>query len=123
IEARFHAELLRILEIDPAGLSAQWDRSGWPAMKARLAAVFKTRSRAAWCARLEGTDACFAPVLSMAEAAEHPHNQARNTFIEVEGLGQPGPAPRFSRSLAPAPRPPGSVAAAQTLAAWGLSAE
>jgi alpha-methylacyl-CoA racemase len=123
IEARFHAELLRILEIDPAGLPAQWDRSGWPAMKARLAAVFKTRSRAAWCARLEGTDACFAPVLSMAEAAEHPHNQARNTFIEVEGLGQPGPAPRFSRSLAPAPRPPGTVAAAETLAAWGLSAE
>ena len=121
IEARFHAELLRILEIDPAGLPAQWDRDNWPAMKSKLAERFRTRTRADWCALLEGTDACFAPVLSMEEAAQHPHNRARNTFIQVDGLSQPGPAPRFSRSIAPAPQPPGAVDARDALSAWDLS--
>ena len=120
IEARFHAELLGILEIDPTTLPAQWDRAGWPAVKARLAERFRTRTRAEWCALLEGTDACFAPVLSMDEAPLHPHNLARNTFVPVGGLTQPGPAPRFSRSMAPAPLPPGSVDPRETLAAWGL---
>lgn len=122
IEARFHAELLRILEIDPASLPPQWDRASWPAVKSRLAETFRTRTRDEWCALLEGTDSCFAPVLSMDEAAQHPHNQARNTFIPVGGLSQPGPAPRFSRSLAPAPLPPGSVDPRSALAAWDLPA-
>ena len=86
IEGRFHAELLRLLEIDPATLPAQRDRAGWPKVKALLAERFRTRTRADWCALLEGTDACFAPVLSMDEAASHPHNQARGAFIEVGGV-------------------------------------
>jgi alpha-methylacyl-CoA racemase len=121
IEGRFHAELLRLLEIDPATLPEQRDRAGWPKVKAILAARFLTRTRAEWCALLEGSDACFAPVLSMDEAASHPHNQARGAFIEVGGIPQPAPAPRFSRSQAGAPLPPGSVNARRTLAAFGLS--
>ena len=122
IEGRFHAELLRLLEIDPATLPEQRDRSGWPQVKAMLAERFRTRTRADWCALLEGTDACFAPVLSMDEAASHPHNRARGAFIEVAGVTQPAPAPRFQTTKAPAPRPPGSVDARETLAAFGLSA-
>jgi alpha-methylacyl-CoA racemase len=121
IEGRFHAELLRLLEIDPATLPEQRDRAGWPKVKALLAERFRTRTRADWCALLEGSDACFAPVLSMDEAAAHPHNRARGAFIEVGGVAQPAPAPRFSRSVAPPPRPPGTVDACETLAAFGLS--
>lgn len=121
IEGKFHAELLRLLEIDPASLPAQHDRAGWPKVKALLAEKFLTRTRADWCALLEGTDACFAPVLSMNEAASHPHNVARRAFIEVGGVQQPAPAPRFSRTQAAAPRAPGSVDARETLAAFGLS--
>ena len=122
IEARFHAELLRLLEIDPATLPEQRDRTGWPKVKAMLAERFRTRTRADWCALLEGTDACFAPVLSMDEAASHPHNRARGAFIEVGGVVQPAPAPRFQGTKAPPPLPPGSVDARETLAAFGLSA-
>ncbi len=121
IEARFHTELLRILEIDPTSLPAQWDRASWPAVKERLAEKFATRSRTDWCALLEGTDSCFAPVLSMDEAAQHPHNRARKTFVDIGGITQPGPAPRFSRGPAELPQPPGAVDARATLAAWGLS--
>jgi len=121
IEGRFHAELLRLLEIDPATLPPQHDRAGWPKVKAILAAKFRTRTRADWCALLEGTDACFAPVLSMDEAPTHPHNQARAAFIDVGGVTQPAPAPRFARSQAPPPRPPGSVDPRASLAAFGLA--
>ncbi len=122
IEGRFHAELLRLLEIDPATLPEQRDRTGWPKVKALLAERFRTRTRADWCALLEGTDACFAPVLSMDEAASHPHNRARRAFIEVGGVVQPAPAPRFQGTKAAPPLPPGSVDARETLAAFGLSA-
>jgi alpha-methylacyl-CoA racemase len=122
IEGKFHAELLRLLEIDPASLPAQQDRAGWPKVKAILAEKFLTRTRADWCALLEGTDACFAPVLSMEEAPSHPHNAARDAFIEVGGVTQPAPAPRFLGTAAGAPRPPGSVDARETLAEFGLSA-
>jgi len=122
IEGRFHAELLRLLEIDPATLPEQRDRTGWPKVKALLAERFRTRTRADWCALLEGTDACFAPVLSMDEAASHPHNRARGAFIEVGGVVQPAPAPRFQGTKAAPPLPPGSVDARETLAAFGLSA-
>jgi alpha-methylacyl-CoA racemase len=121
IEARFYAELLRLLEIDPDSMPPQHDRARWPEAKAILAARFRTRSRAEWCARLEGSDACFAPVLSMAEAHSHPHNQARGAFIEVGGVRQPAPAPRFPGCEAEAPRPPGSVDPRATLAAFGLA--
>ena len=90
IEAKFHAELLRLLEIDPATMPPQMDRARWPEAKARLAERFRTRTRDEWCALLEGTDACFAPVLSMDEAPEHPHNRARGAFIEIDGVPQPG---------------------------------
>jgi crotonobetainyl-CoA:carnitine CoA-transferase CaiB-like acyl-CoA transferase len=121
IEAKFHAELLQRLEIDPASLPDQWDRDSWPAVKDRLAAIFRTRTRDEWCARLEGTDACFAPVLSMEEAHAHPHNVARRAFIDLDGMRQPAPAPRFVGTPLATPRPPGAVAARDALAEWGLS--
>jgi alpha-methylacyl-CoA racemase len=122
IEVKFHAELLRRMEIDPAGMPAQRDTAGWPQWKAMLADRFKTRTRDQWCQLLEGTDACFAPVLAMKEAHLHPHNQVRGAFVEVGGHLQPGPAPRFDKTPLATPRPPGSVSMAETLAAWGLPA-
>jgi alpha-methylacyl-CoA racemase len=122
IEAKFHAELLRLLEIDPASMPAQRDKAGWARWKDVLTERFQTRTRDDWCRILEGSDACFAPVLSMAEAHAHPHNQARGAFIDVGGYRQPAPAPRFGMTKLAAPRPPGSVPAAEALAAWGLSA-
>jgi alpha-methylacyl-CoA racemase len=74
------------------------DRKHWPALRDKLAAMIKQKTRAEWCAIMEGTDACFAPVLSMTEAPQHPHNQSRGTFIEVAGVNQPAPAPRFGRT-------------------------
>src|ERR1700761_791330 len=121
IEGKFHAELLRRLEIDPAGLPAQRDPKGWADLKEKLAAIFRTRSRDEWCQRLEGTDVCFAPVLSMREAHQHPHNQARDAFIDVGQYRQPAPAPRFSATPNDRPRPPGTVSAREALMAWGLS--
>jgi alpha-methylacyl-CoA racemase len=121
IEAKFHAELLRLLEIDPAAMPAQHDRTGWAHWKAVLTERFRTRTREAWCRVLEGSDACFAPVLSMAEAHAHPHNQARGAFIEVGGYRQPAPAPRFGTTNLAPPRAPGTVSITETLAAWDLT--
>lgn len=121
IEAKFHAELLRLLEIDPAAMPAQRDRTGWAHWKEVLSARFLTRTRDEWCRILEGSDACFAPVLSMTEAHAHPHNQARGAFIDVGGQRQPAPAPRFGTTALATPRAPGSVPVAEALAAWGLS--
>jgi crotonobetainyl-CoA:carnitine CoA-transferase CaiB-like acyl-CoA transferase len=121
IEAKFYAELLRRLEIDPATMPAQLDRARWPESRARIATVLLTRSRDDWCARLEGTDVCFAPVLSMQEAVAHPHHVARGTYVTVDGVAQPGPAPRFSRTVADAPRAPVAADAAgvdAALAGW-----
>jgi len=121
IEVKFHDELLRRLEIGPAGMPAQRDRAGWPRWKEVLTERFLTRTRDDWCRILEGTDACFAPVLAMAEAHAHAHNQARGAFIDVGGQRQPAPAPRFGTTRLAAPRPPGSVTLAEALAAWDLS--
>ncbi|MDB5679476.1 CaiB/BaiF CoA-transferase family protein [Sphingomonas bacterium] len=97
IEPQFYALLREKLGIDGDPLfDAQFDRAQWPAQKERLTAIFKSRTRDEWCAAMEGSDVCFAPVLSMAEAAAHPHNVARGTFIEQHGVMQPAPAPRFS---------------------------
>jgi crotonobetainyl-CoA:carnitine CoA-transferase CaiB-like acyl-CoA transferase len=123
IEARFHAELVRRLEIDPADMPAQRDKAGWERWKTVLTERFLTRTRDEWCRLLEGTDACFAPVLSMSEAHGHPHHQARSAFVDVGGFRQPAPAPRFSVTPQAAPRPPRSVPAAEALAAWGLTPE
>jgi crotonobetainyl-CoA:carnitine CoA-transferase CaiB-like acyl-CoA transferase len=121
IEGKFYAELLHRLDIDPATMPAQMDREHWPAAQERLAALFKTRTREEWCRLLEGTDACFAPVLTTDEAALHPHNKARRTYVEIDGIVQPAPAPRFSRTvpdlpIPPQPNDPEQVEAA--LAAW-----
>jgi alpha-methylacyl-CoA racemase len=123
IEVKFHDELLRRLEIDPSGMPAQCDQTGWPQWKALLTERFLTRTRDDWCRILEGTDACFAPVLSMAEAHVHPHNQARDAFIDVGGQRQPAPAPRFGSTKLAMPRPPGSVSVAEALLAWDLTPE
>lgn len=99
IEPQFYALLLQKLGLtDDPVFARQMDRSTWPAAKAKFTALFLTRTRAEWCEMFEGTDACFAPVLSTQEAPAHPHNRARNTFIEAFGLVQPAPAPRYSES-------------------------
>jgi alpha-methylacyl-CoA racemase len=100
IEPQFYALLVEKAGLDAERFSAQMDASQWPAMKADLADVFKSKTRDKWCEIMEGTDVCFAPVLSIFEAPDHPHNKARSTFVEVDGVVQPAPAPRFSRTRA-----------------------
>ena len=110
IEPQFYAELMRITALaDDADFAKQFDRAAWPQLKARLAEVFRGKSRDEWCALMEHTDVCFAPVLTMSEAAVHPHNVARGTFIDRDGLVQPAPAPRFSRTTASVTHPPSRV--------------
>ena len=121
IEAKFHAELLQRLEIDPATMPPQRDPNTWPDVKERLTALFRTRTREQWCQVLEGTDVCFAPVLSMDEAPDHPHNAVRNAFIDVGGMRQPAPAPRFVGTPLAHPTPPGATDPREALKAWGLS--
>ena len=106
IEPQFYAELRDKLQLDDPKWDAQNDKRQWPDLKAELAAIFKTRTRDEWCELIEGSDVCFAPVLSMSEAPSHPHNLARGTFTEVAGIVQPRPAPRFSRTEAEIVRPP-----------------
>jgi alpha-methylacyl-CoA racemase len=122
IEGKFHAELLERLGVDPADVGDQRDREGWPANKERMAEIFATRTRDEWCAELEGTDVCFAPVLDLDEAPEHPHNKARGTFVEIEGVVQPAPAPRFSRTPGrvhgPIPEP--GQHSREVLSDWGF---
>ena len=106
--------------LDGEDLPRQHDRAGWPTLRQRLAEVFRTKTQAEWTSLLEGTDACFAPVLSIPEAFEHPHNQARGAFIDLDGVVQPAPAPRFSRT--PAVATSGRSLAndpASVLEAWG----
>ena len=106
LEPQFYAALLAGLGLDAAGLPAQHDRARWPELRARFAAAFAARSRDEWAKVFAGTDACVSPVLSMAEAPAHPHATARNAFVEVGGIVQPAPAPRFGRTGAAAPAAP-----------------
>ena len=106
IEPQFYAELLRFTGLEGEELPWQHDRAQWPALKERLAAIFKSKTRDEWSELMEGTDVCFAPVLPIPEAIEHPHNVARRTFVEVGGIRQPGPAPRFSRTAPEISSPP-----------------
>jgi alpha-methylacyl-CoA racemase len=106
IEPQFYAELVRLTGLEGEELPWQHDRQEWPALKERLAAIFKTKTRDEWRELMEGTDVCFAPVLSIPEAIEHPHNVDRSTFVEVAGIRQPGPAPRFSRTAPEISSPP-----------------
>jgi alpha-methylacyl-CoA racemase len=119
IEDKFLAELFRLIELDPADFPARHDAKTWPTAKEKLAAIFRTKTREEWCRLLEGSDACFAPVLSLAEAPNHPHNKARGTFVTVDGIVQPAPAPRFSRTPAATPTPPEEPASA-ALREWGF---
>ena len=126
IEPQFYAELLKRLGLDgDEQFAAQHDRAGWPQLKDQLAALFKTRTRDEWCALLDGTDVCFAPVLTMSEAVVHPHNAARQTFVEVGGRIQPAPAPRFSRTAPAIGTPPAHPGqhSREVLVDWGLDAE
>jgi alpha-methylacyl-CoA racemase len=122
LEPQFFAELLRRLGLDAGDLPDQLDRDGWPVLRERLAGLFRTRTRDQWCELLAGTDACVAPVLGLGEAPAHPHNRARGTFVEVGGVTQPAPAPRFSRTPPGPPSPPAPPGAHtdQALADWGV---
>ena len=97
-EEAFYADLCRKLGLDAADWADRYDESNWAERRAALAELFRSRTRDEWCELLEGSEACFAPVLSPSEAVEHPHNKVRETFIEVDGVVQPAPAPRFSRT-------------------------
>ncbi|MDD2545372.1 MAG: CaiB/BaiF CoA-transferase family protein [Burkholderiaceae bacterium] len=122
IEPQFYALLRERCGIaDDPTFDAQMDPAGWPLLKLRLADVLRTRTRDEWCALLEGTDACFAPVLDWDEAPRHPHNVARGTFATVDGVVQPAPAPRFSRTPADVPGKAPVPDLAALRARWGLA--
>ncbi|MCU1351671.1 MAG: Alpha-methylacyl-CoA racemase [Acidimicrobiales bacterium] len=125
IEPQFYAELLKHTGLEGEDLPWQHDRAQWPALKERVAAIFKTKTRDEWCQIMEGTDVCFAPVLSLAEAPEHPHNVHRGTFTEVAGIVQPSPAPRFARTPGAIQRPPAHAGqhTDEVLAEWGFDAD
>ena len=122
IEPKFYAELLRLTGLEREELPRQNDRFAWPSLTEKLAAIFKTKTRAEWDELLEGSDICYAPVLNMKEAAGHPHNRKRGTFVEIDGVPQPAPAPRFSRTPSAIQRPPASPGehTEEALRDWGF---
>ena len=122
IEPQFHRVLLEKLGFSESEFENRWDRARWPELKLKLALVFKQKTRDEWDAILLGTDACYAPVLSLAEAPEHPHNRARKTFIEIDGVIQPAPAPRFGVTAPEVQRSAEPLRSPEVLAAWGFSA-
>lgn len=123
IEPQFYALLLEKTGISDPAFKAQMDRGAWPELKAKLAAVIATKTRDEWCALMEATDVCFAPVLDLDEAPRHAHNQARQTFVEVGGVTQPAPAPRFSKTPGAIQGPPPAIGAhdVEALKDWGFS--
>ena len=123
LEPQFFSELTRLTGLAEEALPQQMDRASWPAMKQRLAAIVKTKTRDEWCRLMEGTDACFAPVLGLGEAPSHRHNDLRGTFTEVAGVVQPAPAPRFSRTPGAITMPPPHAGqhTAEVLTDWGFS--
>jgi alpha-methylacyl-CoA racemase len=126
LERQFYDELLDKLGLtDDPTMPRQHDKAQWPAMKERFAEIFLTKTRDEWCAILDGSDACFAPVLSLSEAPEHPHNRHRGTFVERNGVTQPAPAPRFSRTEAEIQRPPPFPGqhTDEILVDWGFDAD
>ena len=125
IEPQFYAELLRITGLDQEDLPKQMDRTHWPSMKEKIAKTIQGKTRDQWVELMEGTDVCFAPVLSPSEAFEHPHNVERKTFVEVAGIKQPAPAPRFSRTPATIDSPPPHPGqhTNEVLSRWGFAKE
>ena len=125
IEPQFYAELLEKLELTDEDLPSQMDKSGWPGLKERFEGIFKTKTRDEWCEIMEGSDVCFAPVLAMSEAADHPHIKHRNTFVEANGMLQPAPSPRFSRTVPALDLPPAHAGqhSVDVLDSFGFSAD
>jgi alpha-methylacyl-CoA racemase len=124
IEPEFYRQMVQLLELDETDMPKRMDRAGWPKWKETLRAKFLQKTRDQWCAELEGSDICFAPVLSFDEAPHHPQNQARGTFIERDGVRQPAPSPRFSRTpsaIQNGPPSPGQHSG-EILQDWGFSA-
>jgi alpha-methylacyl-CoA racemase len=125
IEAQFYAALLDGLGLDPASLPGQNDRAGWPQVRETFTAAFRSRTRDEWNKIFENTDACVSPVITMSEATSHPHNVARHSFVDVDGMQQVAPGPRFSRTPGVSPRPltreEGDIDAA--LADYGVDAD
>ncbi|MBT6306649.1 CoA transferase [Rhodospirillaceae bacterium] len=106
IESKFHSEMFSLMELDISLVQDQMDRENWPRLKKMMEEKFKTKTRDEWTSIMGGSDACFAPVLEMDEVADDPHNAERETFINIDGVTQPAPAPRFSRTPNPDPTPP-----------------
>ncbi|MEJ8847595.1 CaiB/BaiF CoA-transferase family protein [Variovorax rhizosphaerae] len=125
VEGRFYAELIDKLGLADAGLPSQHDRKGWPQLRAAFEMVFASRTRAQWCDVFEGSDACVAPVLGFGEAPNHAQHRARGSFIEVGGVVQPGPAPRFSATPSALPRsaPDRGEHGREALGDWGFDAD
>ncbi len=123
IEPQFFATLLKLTGQDDPLFTKRWNKSHWPELKERFAALFATRTRDDWCRLLEGTEVCFAPVLDLEEAPRHPHNAARGAFVDIDGVTQPAPAPRFSRTAPPTPAAPASAGehSDAILADWGFT--
>lgn len=123
IETRFYDEMLSVLGLDPATLPDRNDRANWPELRTRFEAIFVTKSRDEWATVFEGSDACFSPVLTLDEAGGHPHNRARSLLIEVEGVEQPQPAPRFSRTSGKIARlaPARGAHTAEVMRDWGVA--
>lgn len=125
IEGKFYAELMQASGLQHVNLPEQMDRSQWPVMKEKFEEVFKTKTRDEWVEIMEDTDICFAPVLSMGEAPNHKQNKARDSFIEVDGVVQPAPAPKFSRTKPGIPTPPPALGqhTESALQEWGIDAD
>jgi alpha-methylacyl-CoA racemase len=119
IEPQFYALLREHAGLSETCFDAQMDREAWPDLKQKLTQIFKSKSRAEWCKVMEGTDVCFAPILTIAEAPKHPHMAAREVFVERHGVTQPAPAPRFSRTPS-AIREPERIDIAAVASAWKM---